>query len=147
MSFPLCPLYHLVCTCYYHYARLFPYIRSYIRPLTRPGLPRCVARCYDRSCPAARFRVSGTCSPRQCSAWTGSRLSLPPLNPIAPPDGRVVRYSPRPPASVLHLKHLLQKTSSCISALAERNSLFNFTKRSSSSSSGGRKAKKKRLEK
>ena len=38
-------------------------------------------------------------------------------------------------------------TSSCISALAERNSLFNFTKRSSCSSSGGRKAKKKRLEK
>ena len=34
-------------------------------------------------------------------------------------------------------------TSSCISALAERNSLFNFTKRSSCSSSGGRKAKEK----
>ena len=51
------------------------------------------------------------------------------------------------PSSSSHFSSPSASTSSCISTLTERNSLFNFTKRSSGSSSGGHKAKKKRLEK
>ena len=79
----------------------------------------------------------------QCLDGETTSSSAGRREPIPSRNARVPGPSPGPPTSAARTP---SNSSGRISALAEKNCLFNFSKRSAGSSSGGRKSKKKRLE-